>query len=366
MAHVIRLEDLSKRYGKKKVVNGVNLSVERGHICGLIGPNGAGKTTIMKMIAGVCLPSEGTMELFGSGERLEESRARASFLIEAPYLEKDFTAGENMEYVRRLRGIPDKARIHSLLELVGLADVGKKRVGQFSLGMRQRLGIAMALLPEPEFMVLDEPVNGLDPEGIVEVRHLLRKLQSEKGITILISSHLLSELSELCTDFAIINRGKLVECLSREALLEQCRSFLAVAVDDVERLTTVLERKLGIREYAVKENREVHIYERLDETARISRAITEAGLTILKLNPEGENLENYYLSRVTPEDEGGEGPAMGGSGAPKAAGMEAGRDGKASAFAAGQGGKASAAAAGRGGKALTSEAGQGGKAGARR
>lgn len=301
MEHVIRLKGLCKQYGQKKVVNGVNLTVERGHICGLIGPNGAGKTTIMKMIAGICLPSEGTIELFGSGKNLEENRARASFMIEAPYLEKDFTARQNMEYVRRLRGIPDRNRIDSLLELVGLADVGKKKAGQFSLGMKQRLGIAMALLPEPEFMVLDEPVNGLDPEGIVEVRHLLRRLQSERGITILISSHLLSELSEMCTDFAIINRGELVECLSRETLLEKCRSFLAVTVDDTEKLTTVLERMLGIREYVVKENQEVRIYEKLDETAKISRAITEAGLTILKLNLEGENLEAYYLSRVTPE-----------------------------------------------------------------
>ncbi len=299
MAYVIRLTDLSKTYGKNRVVNRVNLTVEKGHIYGLIGPNGAGKTTIMKMLAGICLPSEGTIELFGSSSGLNENRSRASFLIESPYLEKSFTARENMEYIRRLRGIPDRSKIDEFLALAGLADIGKKTIRHFSLGMKQRLGIAMALLPEPEIMVLDEPINGLDPEGIVEIRHLLQRLAKERDITILISSHILSELSELCTDFAIIDHGELVECLSKEALAQKCRSFLAVIANDTEKLTTILEQKLHIRDYVVKENNEIRIYEQPDKTQTISKTITDAGLIILKLNPEGENLEEYYLSRVS-------------------------------------------------------------------
>ena len=211
MASVISLRGLTKVYGDKRVVDNFSLDVENGHIYGLIGPNGAGKTTIMKMIAGLIDPAEGEIELFGSGKDLDADRERASFMIEAPYLDKSFTARENMEYISRLRGVADSSKIDEILELVGLESTGKKLVKHFSLGMKQRLGIGMALLPDPEVMILDEPVNGLDPEGIVEVRNLLKRLKDERGITILISSHLLAELSELCTDFVIIDKGVLVE-----------------------------------------------------------------------------------------------------------------------------------------------------------
>lgn len=300
MSDVIKLKGISKQYGKKKVVDNVNLTVEKGHIYGLIGPNGAGKTTIMKMIAGLTLPTEGNIYLFGSEENFDENRARASFMLEAPHIQKDFTAWENMEYIRRLRGIADKKKIDEILELVGLANTGNKLVKHFSLGMKQRLGIGMSLISEPEIMILDEPVNGLDPEGIVEVRHLLQKLSVEKGVTILISSHILSELSELCTDFTIIDKGTIIECLSKEELEANCRSYLAIKTDDTEKLTTILEQELDIKQYVVKEGDEVRVYERIEEIAFISKKITDSGLTLLKLNSEGENLEEYFLSKVTP------------------------------------------------------------------
>ena len=182
---------------------------------------------------------------------------------------------------------------------MGLANTGKKRVKHFSLGMKQRLGIGMALLPDPEVMILDEPVNGLDPEGIVEVRNLLKRLKDEREITILISSHLLAELSELCTDFAIIDRGVLVECISKEELDENCRSYIEVATDDMERLVTVIEQDLGISGYKVMENGDARIYDMLSELKTVSRAITASGLTILKFHVQGENLEEYFLSRVS-------------------------------------------------------------------
>jgi ABC-2 type transport system ATP-binding protein len=208
------------------------------------------------------------------------------------------TARENLEYIRYLRGYPDEKRIDEILELVGLADTGKKHAGKFSLGMKQRLGIGMALLPKPEIMVLDEPVNGLDPEGIVEVRQLIKRMQEEWGVTVLISSHLLSELSELCTDFSIISHGRLIENLSREELLIKCRNHIALRTDNIDRTAAVLEDKLSIHDYKVMHGEEIQIFERLGEILHISKTLTDSGLIITKLNEEGQNLEDYYLEKV--------------------------------------------------------------------
>ena len=180
MEPVIKLENITKRYGKQTVVDKANITIEKGHIYGLIGPNGAGKTTIMKILAGLALQDEGEVSFFGRKDALDENRARMSFMIEAPFLDETMSARQNMEYVRFVRGIADEKRIDEMLTFVGLENVGKKPAGKFSLGMKQRLGLAMALLSEPEVMVLDEPVNGLDPEGIVELRQMLKKLCQEE------------------------------------------------------------------------------------------------------------------------------------------------------------------------------------------
>ncbi len=295
---VITINGLSKSYRKAKVLQNFSLNVERRHICGLIGPNGAGKTTIMKILAGLVPQSQGELAFFGSSDNLDKSRARMSFMIEQPIIVGDMTARENIEYIRYLRGYPDEKRIDEVLELVGLADTGKKKVSKFSLGMKQRLGIAMALLPKPEIMVLDEPVNGLDPEGIVEVRQLIKRMQEEWGVTILISSHLLSELSELCTDFSIISHGRLVENLSREELLARCRNHIMLKTDDINKTAAVLEDKLSIADYKVIHGEEIHIFEQLGDIRRISKTLTDNGLIITKLNEEGQNLEDYYLEKV--------------------------------------------------------------------
>ncbi|MCQ2467282.1 MAG: ABC transporter ATP-binding protein [Clostridia bacterium] len=294
---VIKLDKLTKAYGKVKVVNEFNLEVKRGHIYGLIGPNGAGKTTIMKMMAGLTSVTKGSMEFFGD-KNLDKNRPRMSFMIENPILDINMTARENLEYVGYLKGIPSQEKYDEILEFVGLGKVGKKRAGNFSLGMRQRLGIAMAIISEPEVLVLDEPVNGLDPEGIVDVRNLLTKLSQEKNVTILISSHLLSELSEFCTDYAIINHGQLVETISAEELRIKCENHITIKTDDIPATTAVLEQKLGIKEYKVVHNEEIHVFEKVDELMTISKTITDAGLTILKFVAEGANLEEYYLSKV--------------------------------------------------------------------
>lgn len=301
METILQLKGLTKVYGKAKVVDNFSLSIKKGHIYGLIGPNGAGKTTIMKMIGGICMPSSGSIEMFGSEDNLEKSRNRASFMIEAPYIDGSMSATQNMEYIRYMRGVSDKQKVKEILEFVGLKDTGNKKAKFFSLGMRQRLGIGMALLPSPELMILDEPVNGLDPEGIVEIRHILKKLCDERGITILISSHLLSELSELCTDYVIIDKGRLMDSLSQEELSQKCKNYLSVSVEDdkLEQLANVLSQKLMINDFKVIDEKEIRIYEQLGEVGRISKSITESGLILTKLNIEGENLEQYYLSKIS-------------------------------------------------------------------
>lgn len=301
METILQLKGLTKVYGKAKVVDNFSLSIKKGHIYGLIGPNGAGKTTIMKMIGGICMPSSGSIGMFGSEDNLEKSRNRASFMIEAPYIDGSMSATQNMEYIRYMRGVSDKQKVKEILEFVGLKDTGNKKAKFFSLGMRQRLGIGMALLPSPELMILDEPVNGLDPEGIVEIRHILKKLCDERGITILISSHLLSELSELCTDYVIIDKGRLMDSLSQEELSQKCKNYLSVSVEDdkLEQLANVLSQKLMINDFKVIDEKEIRIYEQLGEVGRISKSITESGLILTKLNIEGENLEQYYLSKIS-------------------------------------------------------------------
>lgn len=295
---VITMRVISKSYKKAEVLHDFSLTVERGHICGLIGPNGAGKTTIMKILAGLMFQSMGELEFFGSPDNLENSRARMSFMIEQPIISGRMTARENLQYVRYLRGYPDEKRIDEIMDIIGLSDTGKKKVNKFSLGMKQRLGFGMALLPKPEIMVLDEPVNGLDPEGIVEVRQLIKRMQEEWSVTVLISSHLLSELSELCTDFSIISHGNLIENLSREDLLVKCRGRIALKTDEINKAATILEDKLSVHDYKVIHGEEIHIFEKLSEVRHISKTLTDSGIVIIKLNEEGQNLEDYYLEKV--------------------------------------------------------------------
>lgn len=301
--NVLELKNLSKKYGKATVVDNFSLNVEKGHICGLIGPNGAGKTTIMKMMAGLASPTSGEIGFFGKNDNLDLSRKRMAFMLEAPIIDKSMNARQNMEYVRYVKGVANKKKIDETLDFVGLHDVGKKAAGKFSLGMTQRLGIAMALLTEPEIMVLDEPVNGLDPEGIVEIRLMLKKLSEEKNVTIIISSHILSELSELCTDFSIINHGKRIENLSRDELMAKCRSYYAIRTNDINRTAAVIEDKLGTKQYKVIHGDEIRLFDFLDNVEKVSKTITDNGLILTKFISEGESLEEFYLSKVGAEHE---------------------------------------------------------------
>ncbi|MBQ6229999.1 MAG: ABC transporter ATP-binding protein [Eubacterium sp.] len=292
------MQNVDKYYGKNKVLDNVSFSVEKGHIVGLIGPNGAGKTTIMKIISGLAHRSNGEFKLFEASRGIHVNRGRMSFMIESPIIDISLNARRNMEYMRLLRGVADKNRINELLTYVGLEEAGKKPVKNFSLGMKQRLGIAMSLLADPEVLVLDEPVNGLDPEGIVEVRLILKELCEKQGKTIIISSHLLSELSELCTDYIIINHGKIVEALSTEELMMHSRSYISVKTDNISHTTATLENRLNIKDYKVVDDTELRIFGMFDRVAEVSHTITDGGDTILHFALTNESLEEYYLSKV--------------------------------------------------------------------
>lgn len=297
---IIDAKNLDKQYMKQKAVDDASFQIKEGMICGLIGPNGAGKTTIMKMLGGLALPTGGSLEIYGASDEkgLAHARSRMSFMIETPYAKEKLSARENLEKQRLQKGIPDKKRIDEVLEIVGLSDVGKKPVKNFSLGMRQRLGIANALMTKPEIMVLDEPVNGLDPEGIVEIRELLLKLNREEHITILISSHILSELSLLCTDYLFINKGKLLQAVSADELKKLCREYYRISTDNNSLAAAILENKLGITQFDVDKDGSIRLYEQLDNMYTVSKTLFENGVVPVVLHINEAKLEQYYMNMV--------------------------------------------------------------------
>lgn len=298
MENILKMQGISKSYGKKKVVDNLGITVKRGSIHGLIGPNGAGKTTIMRILAGLTAPDCGELQFFGSKENLDEYRRRMSYMIETPIIDPSMTAYNNMKYVSLVRGVADENRISEVLDFVSLNDTGKKMAGKFSLGMRQRLGIGMALLTKPEIMVLDEPVNGLDPNGIVDIRLMLKKLAKEQNVTILISSHLLSELSEICDDFTLVKDGKVIDSFNAEELKTKCKSRICIRTNDINATCAILEDKLSVKSYKVVHGDEIYLFERLDEIELVSKTIADSGIIITKLLFENESLEEYYLSKV--------------------------------------------------------------------
>lgn len=292
--YVIETKGLTKRFADKLAVNRVDIHVPKGAIYGLIGKNGAGKTTAMKMLLGILTPTEGEITLFGSSD-LAAERKRIGSLIEAPGIYNSCTAYENMKRFAILSGGDDK-EIAALLELVGLGGVGKKKAGAFSLGMKQRLGIAIALLGSPELLILDEPINGLDPAGIKEIRDLIIKLNKEKGVTMLISSHLLDELGKIATDYGIINDGKLVEEISAAELTARCRDGLTITVNDPEGAAELLKEK-GFTDLKVKKG-VIIMHEGTDRSAEINAMLVGKGFLVSELSVHSNGLEAYFIKRL--------------------------------------------------------------------
>ena len=297
---VLKTYNITKKYGEQLAVDNVNMTIKKGDIYGFIGQNGAGKTTLIRLITGLIHKSGGEIELLGANEENELNKARTMVgsLIESPSLYTNMTARENLEVSRLVRNIPGKECIDEVLNLVGLKDTGKKKVKDFSLGMRQRLGIANALLGNPKLLILDEPINGLDPMGIIEIRELLKKINKEKDITILISSHILGELSEMATTYGIIANGKLIEEISSSELSQKCRQYIDLKVDDAKKAVIILERQFGITDYEVLENNKIKIFSHLNETGAINMQLSKGGVVVEKIDIKGEKLEEYFMDRV--------------------------------------------------------------------
>ncbi len=290
---------LQKAYGSCKALDGVNMLVRRGDVYGLVGRNGAGKTTLMRMITGQSEPSGGEMELFGaSGKNMRSQRTRTGAMIEIPSFSPFLTAQENLEYYRLQRGIPGRHVVDEVLEQVDLANTGKKKFKSFSLGMKQRLGLALALMNHPDFLVLDEPINGLDPEGVAEFRQILRQLNQERQTTILISSHILSELSNVATCYGFMEQGKLLEEISAETLHDKCRTCLRLEVDDAAKAAAVLQSELGTDKFEVLPNNVVQLYACLDDPKRASYALARNGVALLAMEQKGADLEAYFLDLI--------------------------------------------------------------------
>ena len=297
---VLKTYNITKKYGEQLAVDNVNMTIKKGDIYGFIGQNGAGKTTLIRLITGLIHKSSGEIELLGANEENELNKARTMVgsLIESPSLYTNMTARENLEVSRLVRNIPGKKCIDEVLELVGLKDVEKKKVKNFSLGMRQRLGIANALMGNPKLLILDEPINGLDPMGIVEIRELLKKINKEKDMTILISSHILSELSELATTYGIISNGKLIEEITAKQLSKKCRQYIDLKVDNTARAVILLERELGISDYEVLEDSNIKVFSNLDNVGEVNSLLSRSGIIVESISVKGENLEEYFMNKV--------------------------------------------------------------------
>ncbi|NRY59366.1 ABC transporter ATP-binding protein [Clostridium beijerinckii] len=300
MTYVLETKNLTKKYKNTQALDGVDIKLEKGNIYGFVGQNGAGKTTLIRLITGLSFPTSGELYLFGqTGEKnLQEQRKRLGCMVETPALYPNMTAYQNLEIQRIQRGIPDKKVIEDTLELVGLKDTGKKKAKDFSLGMKQRLGIALALINDPEFLILDEPVNGLDPVGIVEIRELIKRLNKEKGMTILISSHILEELYHTADHYIIISHGNILETLTQEELNEKCKKHIAINVDDESLAATILEDELHTNNYQIMPDKTIRLYDYLDDIKSVSIALSRNNLIITGISLAGDSLEDYFIRRI--------------------------------------------------------------------
>ncbi|MDD3796458.1 MAG: ABC transporter ATP-binding protein [Lachnospiraceae bacterium] len=297
METIAETRNLTKYYHQFCALKDISIRIQRGDIYGLIGDNGAGKTTFLKLLAGQIYPSSGELQLFGAHLPKEQDaqRPRLGVMIEEAGFYHNLTVEQNLEYYRIQKGIPGRQAVEEALEMTGLTAVRKKPGNALSLGMKQRLGLAIALIGVPEFLLLDEPINGLDPSGIIEMRTLLLKLNREKNITILLSSHILSELEQLATVYGFLQEGHLLEQISARQLHEKCVNYVEIQVSDPERYAVLLEQKLNHTRYQIQPDGKIHILSADGETQRYSRLASDAGLSVLELSRRQQSLEDYYI-----------------------------------------------------------------------
>lgn len=302
---IIELDRLTKTYKTISAVQDVNLKIYKGEIFGLIGQNGAGKSTLLKMIGGLIYPSSGDIHFFNRSAGHNQSLfERMGLLIENPGLFSHYSAYENLNMLAIAYGLkPRKQPIERLLQLVGLDGAHDKKVRNYSMGMKQRLGIAIALLGSPDVLILDEPINGLDPQGIAEIRNVIIEL-NKTGLTIIISSHILEELSKIATKYGIIHKGKMIEVISKQDLLQQCEERVEIEVDEVGAAIPVLEQQLQIANYKVLDNRTLYVYDHHVENSQINDALVKGGVPVHSIYKHKQSLEQYFLERTEGAGEG--------------------------------------------------------------
>ena len=298
MEYVLRTNALCKNYKHFKALNGLTMNVPKGAIYGFVGKNGAGKTTLIRLICGLQEPASGEYALYGlknSEKEILKSRRRKGAVVETPSIYSDLTAVDNLKEQYRILGIPSYDSIPKLLKLVGLENTGNKKAKNFSLGMRQRLGIAIALAGDPDFLVLDEPVNGLDPQGIIEMRELILKLNREHQITVLISSHILDELSRLATHYGFIDNGRMVKEISAEELEASCRKCVRLEVTNVQTLARLLD---GMKvDYKVISDKAADVFAKVN-VSKLTMALSKENCEVISMQERDESLESYYVSLV--------------------------------------------------------------------
>lgn len=298
MEYCLTAERLSKHYRHFKALEGLSIHVPKGSIYGLVGRNGAGKTTLIRLICGLQSPTFGEYILYGkrnTEKGITEARRRMGAVVETPSIYSDMTAEENIRQQYQILGIPSFDGIRELLELVGLEDVGKKKAKNFSLGMRQRLGIAVALAGDPDFLILDEPANGLDPEGIIEMRELILRLNRERQITVLISSHILDELSRLATHYGFLDQGRMVKELSAQELESACQKCVQLRISDTKALSQALER-VGL-EYKIRSHEEADVYGEVN-LSQLILDLAKEDCQVFGIQEHNESLESYFMGLV--------------------------------------------------------------------
>ena len=298
MEYILETKNLEKKYKKFKAISNLNMHIPKGAIYGLIGKNGAGKTTLIRLICGLQKPTAGTYSIYGisnENKKIIDARKRIGAIIETPSLCLDMTAEDNLKEQYKVIGLPNYDDLSTLLKFVRLDETGKKTAKHFSLGMKQRLGLAIALVGNPDFLILDEPINGLDPEGIIELRELILKLNKERGITFLISSHYLDELSKIATCYGFINNCKIVKEISSEELEQDFRKRIQLNVSNVKECVKYLE-EINMP-YKVISNETIDIYEKIN-VSELVIALSKRDCTVNEFSEKGESLENYYLNLI--------------------------------------------------------------------
>lgn len=294
MEYVLQTNDLTKKFGKKAAVNGISLNVRRGDIYGFIGRNGAGKTTLIRMVSGLARPTQGKIRLFESDD-LANQRRKTGTMIENPAVYPNMTAKQNLHFYCRLLGLDPASKINDMLILVGLQDTGKKKAKNFSLGMKQRLAIAISLLGDPEFLMLDEPINGLDPTGIKEIRELLLHLNQERKITILISSHILGELSKIANRYGVINNGVMVTEFTNEELEKRCVGELEIKVDNATKAKNIISGIVDATAINILDDNTIRVTKDLNKAGAINMELAKNGIVVNSSSITGQDLEAYFL-----------------------------------------------------------------------